>query len=243
MSNLLIDYGLIEILGYYLHINVSKMYILLISMISGFPSGAKYTRELYDRGLIDLDSANKSVMYSHFPNPLFVLGSVNLVLNDFSLALKVLISIILSNLLIFSFSNIKTDATTFEYSASDDFSQSLTKAINNSFQIMFLIYGTSLFFYLISIVITKYFAFSSFSFVFISGLFDLTQGVFSTTILHNNSVRALFILFFITFGSLSIHIQVNSLLSNSPISYKYFFKGRILGFIIAFAILLVLLMF
>lgn len=210
-------------------------------MISGFPSGAKYTVDLYNRKLISLDTANKSIMYSHFPNPLFVLGSINLILNDYSLAFKILLSVIISNFIICLLFQNKTDATTITYSAPDNFSDSLIMSINNSFQTMFLVYGISLFFYLISTIITKYSTTSPNIYIIICGLFDLTQGVFSTVLINNNIIRAIFILIFISFGSLSIHMQVNGILSKSNIRYKYFLLGRILGSIIAIIVFLIML--
>ena len=50
------------------------MYIL--SFISGFPSGAKYTKLLYDKKLISKEYANTLLSFCHFPNLLFLFSTV-----------------------------------------------------------------------------------------------------------------------------------------------------------------------
>ncbi len=240
LSSLLIDYGLIQLLQYYLHINTSNLYVLLISMISGFPSGAKYTKELLLKDLIDIEDANRIIMYSHFPNPLFVLGSVYLVLNDMGLCLKLLLAMILSNFLIYLFSKKSKKKISNNYTIPNDFSLVLGKAVTSSFNTLILIYGTSLFFYLIALIITKYIILDSNSFILLNGLFDLTKGVFSTTLINNSFHRAIYILLFISFGGISIHMQVKSILADTAIKYRYFILGRILGTIIAFIIFIIM---
>jgi len=241
-SNLLIEYGLIQLCSYYFNVNTSSLYVLIISMISGFPSGAKYTKELYNKGLIDLDEANNIIMYSHFPNPLFVLGSVLIVLNDKSLCVKLLISLILSNIIIFMFTKRSKKINFDNCIPCKNFSLVLGKSVTNAFDTLLLIYGTSLFFYLIATVITKYVFLGNNGFILLNGFFDLTKGVFSTTLIGNVYIRLIYILLFISFGGLSIHMQVKSILADTPIRYKYFFKGRIVGTILALIILLLLLM-
>ena len=177
LSKLLIDYGLLNIIYKYFHLNSSKLYIFIISMISGFPSGAKYTKDLFLNNYINLEEANQIIKYSHFPNPLFVLGSVNLVLNNYTLSFKILISIIISNFIIFicnyHSSNIMPNTIN-----NNSFSTNLNKAITDSFMTMINIYGTSLFFFLFSSFITNYLSFNSYLYILINGIFDLTNGVF-----------------------------------------------------------------
>lgn len=240
-SSLLIDYGIIEFMQHYLKINTSSLYVLIISMISGFPSGAKYTKELLEGDYINLEEANTILMYSHFPNPLFILGSVAFVLKDKEICFKLLIAIILSNLIIYFFSKKSNSSIPKSFQGTDSFSKVLGKAINNAFSTLLLIYGTSLFFYLVATIITKYFVFGNYSFVLINGFFDLTKGVFSTTLIQDISLRSFFILFFISFGGLSIHMQVKSILADTSIRYQYFLLGRVIGTVLAFILFLVLL--
>ena len=241
MSTLIINYGLIEVISYYLNINSSSLFVFILSMISGFPSGAKYSKDLLLTKRINTKEANQIIKFSHFPNPLFVFGSVSTILNN-SLSLKILIAIYLSNLIIFLF-NKKTSSIKLDNKEINSFSQELSKAIKESLHTIILIYGTSVFFYLIVALITKYIYLNTYFYIFINGLFDLTKGVFSTTLISNINIRTLFILFFISFGGISIHMQVKSILLDTSISYCEFLKGRIIGTILAFIILFILLLF
>ena len=239
ISYLLIEYNLVELIMYYLNINISGLYVFILSLISGFPSGSKYTKSLLDKGIINIDDANKIILYSHFPNPLFVLGSVNYVLDDISISIKILISIIISNFIIFIFN--KTSKSNIKYKINNNsFSNILSNSIYDSFKTIILIYGTSLFFYLITCLINKYIILNTYNYVFISGLFDLCKGVFSTTLINTISIRAYFILFFISFGSISIHMQVKAILGNSDISYKRFVLGRVICLILSFLIFFII---
>lgn len=241
LSKLLIDYGLLDIIYKYLHINSSKLYIFIISMISGFPSGAKYTKDLLESNYINNKEANQIIKYSHFPNPLFILGSVNLLLNNQLLSFKILLAIIISNFILF-LTNYHSNNYFPSNSNSYSFSINLSTAIINSFNTMLNIYGTSLFFYLVSSLVIKYFSFNNYLYILISGLFDLTKGVFSTIVINSTITRAYFILIFISFGSLSIHMQVNSLITNTSIKYSNFFLGRVIGTILSLFIFSLLIM-
>ena len=237
ISSLLIDYGLVEVISI-IFPNSASIYILLLSMFSGFPSGAKYSKDLYTKNKISKDSASHALTYSHFPNPLFLLGSVSSILDSQLLAFKILISFFLSNLILFFI--IKKEKEKFSYSIeTSSFSKSLTTAITDASRTIILIYGTSLLFYLLSVCITQSFTLPPLLYVLICGMFDLTQGVFSTAILSSSLIRAYFILFFLSFGSLSIHLQVKEIL-DTDLDYFTFLKGRIWGTLLCFIIFTIL---
>ena len=233
LSSLLIEYKVLD----YLPININGIYIFLLSLISGFPSGSKYTKELLDKKYISYEEASSLLLFSHFPNPLFIIGSISLIL-DKTICFKILISLILSNFIILIFTKkYKKKYTNIVYS--NNFSKSLKTSIYNSFKTIILIYGTSIFFYLISSIITKYISINPYLYILISGIFDLTKGVFSTTIINSTIIKSLFILIFISFGSISIHIQVKSILEDTLL-YKSFVKGRIIGTILSLIIYLLI---
>lgn len=232
-STILIEYKILDILP----ININSIYIYLLSFISGFPSGSKYTKELLDNNYITIDEASNLVLFSHFPNPLFIIGSISLIL-DKTICFKILISIILSNFIILIFSK-KYKKKYNNIINTNSFSKILKNSIYKAIKTIILIYGTSIFFYLISCIITKYISFNPYVYILVSGIFDLTKGVFSTTIINNDIIKAIFILIFISFGSISIHIQVKSILEDTLL-YKSFIKGRIIGTIIAIIIFILL---
>lgn len=232
-STLLIEYKILDIIP----ININSIYIYLLSFISGFPSGSKYTKELLDNKTINIEEATNLLLFSHFPNPLFILGSINSILNN-NLCFKLLISIMLSNFIILLFTKkYKKKQKTIIYPNS--FSKVLKDSIYKSFKTIILIYGTSIFFYLISSIISKYISFNPYLYILISGIFDLTKGIFSTTIINDINMRSILILIFISFGSISIHMQVKSILEDTLL-YKYFLKGRIISTIISLIIFLLI---
>ncbi|MBR5369821.1 MAG: hypothetical protein IK137_00795 [Bacilli bacterium] len=233
-STLLIEYKILDIIP----ININSIYIYLLSLISGFPSGSKYIRELLDNNYISHEEASSLILFSHFPNPLFILGSINLIINNKTICFKILLSIILSNFIILLFTK-KYKKKHHNTLYPNNFSKILKKSIYTSIKTILLIYGTSIFFYLISSIITKYISFNPYLYILISGIFDLTKGVFSTSIINNTIIKSLFILIFISFGSISIHIQVKSILEDTLL-YKSFIKGRIIGTILTIIIFLLL---
>lgn len=232
ISSLLIDYDLLDILN-------PISFITIMSMISGFPSGAKYIKELYDKGYINDSTSNYLITYCHYPNPLFIIGSVSKLIS-IRYSIIMLFSIYMSSLItsrIFkekNLYNIKTNNKKY------NFMNSLNNAINNSFKTIIIIYGTSIISLIIGLLITKYIHSTGILYSTIFGIFDLTKGIFSTVILQNKRIRTILILLFINFGSLSIHLQVNSIINNSPIKYKSFLKGRIINTFISLIILLVI---
>ena len=233
LSTILIDQGLIELINNKLKLNGSIPYVTIMSILSGIPSGSKYTKDLLEKGVISTKTANYLLSFTHFPNPMFVLNTVTILLNK-NLAIKILICLIMSNLIIaLLLKPTKKEVITITNSPSKDFSSSLSKAILDSLKVILIIYGTSVFFYLITVIINKYLTLSVLSHVLLNGIFDLTKGLFSISLLSNELLKALLIIIFFSFGSLSIHIQIKSIISNTSLKYKYFIFGRLIQILIA----------
>lgn len=237
-SSLLIQYGVIEFFCSIFPIKSGSFYVLLLSLISGFPSGAKYTKELLEKGVVQREEANQILLFSHFPNPLFVIGSLTSLLEK-EIAWKLLFSIILSNFFLFVFSK-KELSTSVSFHSKESFAKVLKESIYKTIDMIILIYGTSCFFCVFLFLLTKYLSFSPCLYVFVCGIFDLTKGIFSTGILSSMFLRASFILLFLSFGSFSIHFQVQSILLDSSLSYRFFLLGRILGTILSFILFFIL---
>ena len=215
LSTILIDQGLIELINNKLKLDGSVFYVTIMSILSGIPSGSKYTKDLLEKGIIEEKTANYLLSFTHFPNPMFVLSTVTTLINS-KIALKILITLILSNLIIaFIFKPKKKEVYKTNSSISNDFSSSLAKAILDAIKVIIIIYGTSVFFYLITVIINKYLTLTVFSHVILNGVFDLTKGLFSTILISNELLRSLLIIIFFAFGSLSIHIQIKSIISNT----------------------------
>lgn len=228
ISNLLMDYQLIQLIQKTLKIKSPYFYFFFISLISGFPAGAVLIKEGLSRKIIDEVDANRIIMFAHFPNPLFVLNSVYIVTGSYKYTLAILLSIIISNFIIFIFVYRKNNLDIINIEFPSDFSLCLLNSVNKAIKVLITIYGTSLFFYLLSYIISGYIS-NNYLYVLCSGIFDLTKGVYNSSIISNVFIRSIFILGFISFGPLSIHLQIKSIISDTSVSYKKYVIGRIIA--------------
>jgi hypothetical protein len=218
----------------------ANLYILLISIISGFPGGPKNISLLYKQNHLTKTTANYLLKSTHYPNPLFVLGPISILLNSKKTAIKILFSLIISNLIIYIKNYKNYEQSFLPEIKQKTFSESLSFAIIESAKLQVLIYGTNIFFYLISITLTSTIQTSPIFYVLINGFFDLTKGIFSVSILNSTLLKSLLVLSFISFGSVSLHIQIKSILMDAKLSYKSFIQGRLITTILSIIIFLIL---
>ena len=67
------------------------LYVMLMSLLSGYPVGAKLTAELYEQGVIDTLGAKKMVAFTSATGPMFVVGAVGAqILHDYRAGLCIL---------------------------------------------------------------------------------------------------------------------------------------------------------
>ena len=210
-----------------------------MSIISGFPSGIKYIKDLYSKNIIDLDTSDYLVYYNHYPNPLFVLGSISSIISK-KYSIFILISIYLSNFIISRIYRINNINTKYSYISNNSFSYNLSNSIYNSIKTIIIIYGTSIISVVIGLIITKYIYINSIIYSITFGIFDLTKGIFSTSLIHNKRINSILILLFISFGSISIQLQTKQIISDTNISYKNYIKGRIISTLISLIIFIIM---
>lgn len=244
LSGLLINYGFVDICSKVFKKIMKKLFkvsgnasfIFFMSMLSGFPSNAKYTKELLQNGYINELEATKILMFTHFSNPLFILGMISSFLNK-KLAILILICHYLGNIIIgLIFRNIKIDVNNNKSctSTSISFGQCLSNTIKNSIDTLLLIFGTITTFFIITTIIKVNFNFSPFIQTLISGILEMTQGLKLTSILDISiKYKAILMTMFLSFGGLSVHMQVLSIISDTKIKYFPFFFSRIMHAIIS----------
>ena len=109
IGNILINLGFPSLIGELLKnimyklfkINGTGSFVIILSILSGFPSSAKYTKELLLKGEINDEEATKLLTFTHFSNPLFILGTLSIMfLNNKEIGLSILISHYIGNLFI-----------------------------------------------------------------------------------------------------------------------------------------------
>lgn len=245
ISDLLINYGLIDILAFLFKKIINKLFnvsenasfVIFFSMFTGFPSSAKYLKNLLDLNYISIEDANKIIRFTHFSNPLFIINVIgNTIIGNKKIGFLILLSHYLSNFIIgFLYRKEQTKKiTTKRIKNTKSFGSILTASFINSFDSLLIVLGSLITFKILTSIIFHYFG-SNF---IISSLLEITQGLFALKYLTLNiELKALIAVAMISFGGFCIHTQVYSILSETKISYKNYFFSRILHVIIATTIL------
>lgn len=245
ISDLLINYGLIDILAFLFKKIINKLFnvsenasfVIFFSMFTGFPSSAKYLKNLLDLNYISIEDANKIIRFTHFSNPLFIINVIgNTIIGNKKTGFLILLSHYLSNFIIgFLYRKEQTQKiTTKRIKNTKSFGSILTASFINSFDSLLIVLGSLITFKILTSIIFHYFE-SNF---IISSLLEITQGLFALKYLTLNiELKALIAVAMISFGGFCIHTQVYSILSETKISYKNYFFSRILHVIIATTIL------
>ena len=213
------------------HVEGNSSFIILVSIISGFPSGSKYVVESYKSKTIDKTTANYLLTFTHFANPLFILGTCGLILNSLSLAYKILIIQIISNLILGIILRPKEIISSKKINnyQNKSFLEALPKAINDAIKLLLFMLGSITFFMFFSKLLTSFLSLNPFFETIITGILDMTSGIsLVPSIDTTNYIRGLLVLTFITFGSFSVHLQVLNNIKEEDLEYKYFFFGRII---------------
>ena len=224
------------------HVEGNSSFIILVSIISGFPSGSKYITNSYKENTINKETANYLLTFTHFANPLFVLGTCGIILNSLSLAYKILIIGIISNIILGIILRPKeliiSKKITFKHNTT--FLEALPKAINEAIKLLLFMLGSITFFMFFSKLITSFLALNPFLETIITGILDMTSGIslvgeINTTLY----IKGMLVLTFITFGSFSVHLQVINNIKEEDLDYKYFFIGRIIETAIALVLYII----
>ena len=219
-------------------INNNSSIIFLLSLISGFPSNSKYINTMLDNKYINIIDANKLLMFTHFSNPLFIINSIGInFLHNKLLGIIILISHYLTNIIIglfhrnydFTYNN-----NLYLETKKNSFIKTLTNSIYKTINILFLLYGIITIFMIITSIIDLNLHINPLLKCLISGILEITNGIYLASLLNINIIyKATIITFFLSFGGLSIHMQVFGILSNYKLNYLNYFKIRIMHGIIS----------
>ncbi len=242
ISELLINYGFIDYLSNIFKslmlkifkINPNCSFILFMSMISGFPSNSKYTKDLYLKGEINEMEASKILMYTHFSNPLFIMGAISITfLHDKKAGFIILLIHYLSNFIIGILSRnfIKTPISDkiVKKNTTNNFSYILSKAIINSFNTLFLILGTIIIFQIITNLTSEILPLNDYFKAIISGILEMSSGIYNISLLNIPlKNKCTLIGMILSFGGISVHMQIKSILSDTKIKYYPFFIARLI---------------
>lgn len=259
LSELLINYGFVEFLSEIAKPIMNKLFkvsgacsfIFIMSLISGFPSNAKYTRELYNQGLINENEASKILMFSHFSNPLFILGTISILfLNNKEAGLLILICHYLGNIIIgllfrnyyptnqskekVSLKNAINNMYKKRISNKLSIGTIITNALLNTINTLLLILGVVTVCLILTTIIDNNININNYNQSILNGFIEMTQGLKYISILSIPlKLKSVLSTMIISFGGLSVHIQSISILSDTKIKYLPFLTARIIHALIS----------
>lgn len=209
-------------------------YIYLMSILSGTPSSSIIVSNLYKSRLIDKSYASNSLLFTSFPNPLFLYTILVSIFLENLIVFKLILIIYLSSFIMFLFykKNLSNVSMTCLNNNSSNLSNSLKVSINTCIMVL----GTIIFYLNLSNVLHVS------SIPLLSGLLEMTQGL--NLLIESTTVYKEYLaVFFLTFQGFSIHTQVSCILHESNLDYKYFLKGRVIHAFLAIFLLFIVNLF
>lgn len=215
-----------------------------MGLITGIPSNAKNICELYKQNKINEKEASKILMFTFFPNPLFILGTVSIIfLNNKSAGILILLTNYITNILIgimfrnynSSKNNSKIDLKVFNNKRiSNSFGNIITNSLVNSINTLLLILGVITMFSIITTIIDKNINLNNFYQSILNGFIEMTQGLKYISILDIPlKLKTTLSAMIISFGGLSTHLQIISILSDTKIKYLPFLTARVIQTILS----------
>ncbi len=229
-------------------------FIFFMSMITGFPSSAKYINDLLNKKQINTKDAQKILMFSFFSNPLFIVNTVGIMfLKSQKIGIMLLISHILGNIIIgIIFKNYNqtknipnTKINNLKYLNTKINNTNLFKvlitSIKTSIETLINIFGIITFFL---IIINILFKTKNIITIPLIGILEMTSGLKYLSLSNiDYNIKVLLSMFLISFGGFSVHFQIMSILHKKKVKYLPFLISRIIHGIISVLILITIINF
>lgn len=230
ISKILINYNLtIKIFK----INPNYTFIFIMSLISGFPSSAKYINDLISKKIITKEEGNQLILFTHFASPSFILITLSSFLNNKSICYLILFSHYITNLIIILFAKPKSTTIKTYNAPVKEFSNILNDSIKDTLNTLFLILGTLVTYSIIVTLINKL-PINIYYKSILTGFIELTQGLKRVSTLNISlKLKASICTLLLSFGGLAIHTQVINIIK---INYKKYFIFRIFHGCLSFLI-------
>lgn len=206
--------------------NVSKntSIIYVLSILTSHPTNSIYIKEMLDRKEIDENHINKILLTTYFPSIAFVIGTIGIgIYHSIKVGAFLYLTILIKNILIGIFlrgknlckevPSIKKNKITLQ----ETISKSIIKGINTSY----IILGNIIIFTIIVNLLNNYLNINSTLLSLISGMLEMTNGIFMISNLNINlSQKILLTSFILNFSGLSIIFQTTSILNKYKINIK-----------------------
>lgn len=224
--------------------NVSKStsIIYVLSILTSHPTNSIYIKEMLDRKEIDENDINKILLTTYFPSIAFVIGTIGIgIYHSIKIGVFLYLTILIKNILIGIFlrgknlskeiQSIKKNNITLQ----ETISNSIIKGINISYTIL----GNIIIFTIIVNLLNNYLNINSTILSLISGMLEMTSGIFMISNLNINlSQKILLTSFILNFSGLSIIFQTTSILNKYKINIKKILITKLIFSIIVLLVFL-----
>lgn len=205
--------------------NFDMFFAFLLSMLGGYPIGARLVGELYKQKVIDKKSADIMLMYTVNAGPAFVISAVGKgALSSYKLGVVLLFSHATSSIIIAILCSKKLKKHNCQYitpvKTSKNFCENFVESVSDASSAVIGICAFVIFFSSLNAYIDFFFE-NMPTIKYISYLIEVTSAVTKT---HN----MVFISFLLGFSGISIWCQIFAMTSQIKINFLRFAFGRLL---------------
>jgi len=257
ISSLFISLGFASYLSRFITVFVKPVFNIsgagalpiILGIISGYPIGASTSAELYQKGFISKNEAERLLAFTNNSGPLFILGAIGCgMLNSPVSGLVIYLSHIIAAILtgiIFRFYKYKTHEHTHllppaplvTSNGAKNFGISLGESMNFAVDNMLKVCGFVILFAVICSCIPQ-----SKAYPYIYSLLEITGGLNIIVRCELDETLKLSLMsFFLSLSGLSVMCQVSSIIIPSGLSVKPYIIGKLVQGILSFYITRILL--
>lgn len=235
-------------------------YVYLMSIISGYPVGAKITSDLYLNKVISKGEAHRIVTFTSTSGPLFILGTVAFgMFNNKTLGYIVLIAHFVGAIVngLFYRNYLKENSENKTKILSNTLSKNLLEdCMLSSIKSILIVGGYISLFFMIITILNNYNILLPITFVFsklmpfinsnvicaiINGIIELTRGCLDLSLCGLSlNTCAVILSGLISFGGISINLQALTFLKKMNINLRFYFFQKFTHALISMAIALII---
>ncbi len=206
------------------------IFIYFLSLFTGSPSNAKYINDLVNNNLISNTLSDKLLLFTSNYNTLLIYSLLTLYLSK-SISIKIISIIIISNIIVglifrnMNYIDLKTNYIKRKIN--------ISKIIKDTIDTLLMILGTLIFFnIIINLLPIKNMLLKN----ILNGFLEITTGLKGLEYLDiNTNIKILLSTIYLSFGGLSIHTQIKSILPDT--NYTLFLKSRLYAVVISIILL------
>ena len=257
-SGLLIKLGFAQVLskriGFIMkplfNVNGSGSSAFLLGIISGYPTGAITAVQLYENKLCNKTEAERLLAFCNNSGPIFILGALTCMYNSQTAGVILYISHILAALtvgIIFRFykkTSVVRDTHTDMPSIATPFATVFANVMKESLNTILLICASVVFFKVVIDTAVYVFNLQGYVLASVAGFTEFTSGI-NVIAGMNVSLSEKIVLSSVVLGfaGISVHFQVLNILSETDLSAKPYFAGKLLHSVFSSLYVLIMLRF